>query len=574
MLQLSPSRHANVVAALVILLLLAGIGAIMLGQSKLRAVAGPTVIAADRDGRFHFLADGFLHAATAEGEVTHRADLASLGLDNRVPDMQVSGDGRFLLVGDADAGAISWCTRDLSECPRHTPLPTETGGRVFHFHHDATRQRIFVLTGDPARLDELDTNGRHVRQLSVPGGLDHPNTVRAGRNGTLVIADTNVHRIVAIDPDETAPTPVLEFRTDTGDGRPDRNWPVAAVQDGDGPIWMISTDGMLADGDLLLVDPDRPSGRLIGMPETADPHSLALVPGGVLVTDPTGPAILRAGPDADRAERVTHPTLDAVFAPLIETREGWRRWISAGWLLVALALPLGGLAAVLDWRTRREQEEERQRRSVLQEPPAATHSGHEADAPKSDPPENPIEPDDEGVIWLRPDPAFLRRMRWLALGMTGIAVAGMLPMMLIIATETDDWTLLAMMAGLALFLVLVAIASLLGIRRLRIGWDGETLRLVGITGREERIAPEDTVLTGQRLVGRRIAVPLVNGKTKRAVFDRAEFDHYLRPILETAEQHSEIGHFWNQLRDGRPAAWGQLVLIGLMLAAVIWLEGG
>ncbi|MFW5954479.1 MAG: hypothetical protein ACOCSG_04170 [Guyparkeria sp.] len=574
MLQLSPSRHANVVAALVILLLLAVIGTIMLGQSKLRAVAGPTAIAADRDGRFHFLADGFLHAATAEGEVTHRTDLASLGLGGRVPDMQVSGDGRFLLVGDADAGTIAWCARDLSGCPRHTPLPPGTGGRVFHFHHDATRQRIFVLTGDPARLDELDTDGRRVRQLSVPGGLDHSNTVRSGRDGTLVIADTNAHRIVAIDPDETAATPVLEFRTDTGDGRPDRNWPVAAVQDGDGSIWMISTDGMLGDGDLLLVDPDRPSGRLIGMPENADPRSLAVVPGGVLVADHGNPGIYHAGPDSDRAERLAHPTLDAVFAPLMEARNDWQRWISAGWLLVALALPLGVLAAVLDWRTRREQEEERQRRAVLQEPSAVSRPGRKAGTPESDPPENAIEPDGEGVIWLRPDPAFLRRMRWLAMGMTGIAVAGMLPMMLIVATETDDWTLLAMMAGLGLFLVLLAIASLLGIRRLRIGWDGETLRLVGITGREERIAPEDAVLTGQRLVGRRIAVPLVNGKTQRAVFDRAQFDHYLRPILKTAEQHSEIGHFWNQLRDGRPAAWGQLVAIGLMLAAVIWLESG
>ncbi|MFO7581595.1 hypothetical protein, partial [Guyparkeria sp.] len=455
---------------------------------------------------------------------------------------------------------------------RRTPLPEISRSNVFHFHHDATSDRLFLVSGD--RIHVIGTDGRHVRQLSVPDGLDHPNTIRAGRDGTLVIADTNGHRIVAIDPDETSPSPVLAFRTDIGDGRPDRNWPVAAVQDGDGLVWMINTKGMLADGDLLLVDPDRPSGRRLGLPENADPHSLAVVPGGVLVTDPAGPAILRAGPDSDRAERLAHPTLDAVFTPLIETREGWGRWVSAGWLLVALALPLGALAAVLDWRTRREQEEERQRRSVLQEPSAATRSDREADTQQSDPPENAIEPDGEGVIWLQPDPAFLRRMRWTTLAMAGIAVVGMLPMMLIIATETNDWTVLAMMAGVALFLVLVAVASLMGLQRLRIGWDGRTLHLVSFTGREERIAPEEAVLTGQRLIGRRLAVPLANAKTGRAIFDRAQFDHYLGPHLQASERRNELRHLWNQLRDGNLWAWGQLAIVGLMLVAVIWLETG
>ncbi|MFO7582909.1 hypothetical protein, partial [Guyparkeria sp.] len=179
MLQLSPSRHANVIAVLVILLLAAGFGAIMLGKSKISAVGGPMTIAADPEGHFHFHAGDSLYAVTAEGEVTHRADLASLGLGDRITDMQVSG--AFLLVGDADTGAIAWCARDLSGCSRRTPLPEISRSNVFHFHHDATSDRLFLVSGD--RIHVIGTDGRHVRQLSVPDGLDHPNTIRAGRDG-------------------------------------------------------------------------------------------------------------------------------------------------------------------------------------------------------------------------------------------------------------------------------------------------------------------------------------------------------------------------------------------------------
>ncbi len=56
------------------------------------------------------------------------------------------------------------------------------------------------------------------------------------------------------------------------------------------------------------------------------------------------------------------------------------------------------------------------------------------------------------------------------------------------------------------------------------------------------------------------------------VLDPAQFDHYLRAVLEIAKPRGELGRFWNQPRDGKPKAWGQLLLIGLMLAALAWLE--
>lgn len=248
-------------------------------------------------------------------------------------------------------------------------------------------------------------------------------------------------------------------------------------------------------------------------------------------------------------------------------------WYSIGWLLLAGGLVLGMLAAGLRLRARREERE----RTALFDGLESSIGRRDSDAlpPNSNPKAldaDSVEVDAAGIEWLRPTAKTRRRTALVGLLVIGIVILGMVPYTLTLLGAPGGMPFFVLFGGAMVFIVMIAGASVLGMNRVAIGWDGETLRLVSFTGREERIRPEEAIHTGNRLVGRRLAVPLRNPKTGKSIFDPEAFDRLVGPHLDESNHRSEGQLLWSRLRHGDLKTWLQVLAALGVLAAMIWNE--
>ncbi len=105
-------------------------------------------------------------------------------------------------------------------------------------------------------------------------------------------------------------------------------------------------------------------------------------------------------------------------------------------------------------------------------------------------------------------------------------------------------------------------------RRLRVGWDGQHLHLVGLRNRVEKILPTEVIDTGRRIVGKKVAVSY-SGNGRNFILEQAPFEHYIQPQLVGAQRLGEFALFMRQLRHKEPMAWLQVVMIFVALLVLI-----
>jgi len=248
-------------------------------------------------------------------------------------------------------------------------------------------------------------------------------------------------------------------------------------------------------------------------------------------------------------------------------------WYSIGWLSLLSGLALGLVAAGMRLRARREEHE----RAVLLGGLEASTGERDAEAsPTKSAPNDldaqSVEVDAAGIEWLRPSAKVRRRTALMGLLVVGIVLLGMVPYTLTLLGTPGGMTFIMLFGGAMLFIVMAAGASVLGMNRVAIGWDGEMLRLVTFTGREERIRPEEATHTGNRLVGRRLAIPLKNPKTGKSIFDPEAFDRLVGPHLDETNHRTEGQLLWSRLKGGHVKTWLQVIGAIGVFAAIIWLE--
>lgn len=524
---------ANTLAVLVILGFIAVIANSLRVFSESRHVHGPTVMTSDAAGTVYVNIAATLHVLDASGKHADSIPLAELGLYGAtLTDLLVLPDDR-LLIGSSDSVKIRSCSLRERRCApfiQSGPQPVS----AFKMAWDAQRKRLLVVDGERHRILVYNTDGSLVLESRGGAqGLKLPNTVLLTAQGEAIIADTNHHRLVALDAGTlSAEHWEMPVRNDLGNFR--RIWPTDFALAADQRFWVILDDDLLENGDVVLFDAARKPVLRLALPSDWDPVKLQARGSDVLLAGFGSVDLVRVSLQGDVIEPFGDSSFRDALAQVRDQRRSagdwWHTWI---WIAIVPLMSLAGLAAWLDWK----------RRS-----PAA---GLTAAAPAS-----VILPESgQGIYWLEPDPKIVRlwqHSRWLVYIMPVLLLAPIIYIAWLTGLEKSAGLVSLLLAGgAALMAMLVTGINTLSQGRLGVTRDQVVL---GAVDRPQRhYYPRQIVYSSRFISSGDTTVYLRTGKGP--IYRPEEVRSYLEPLLAAARKLNPLEGYIYLLQQGDRLTW-------------------
>jgi hypothetical protein len=506
---------------------------------------GPTALAIGTDGKIYTNIATTLYVLDESGILQDSIPLASLGLQRAtLTDILALPDGR-VLIGSGDAQDIQACDLQQHRC---APF-IQSGSRpvsAFKMAWDAQRRRVVVVDGERHRILAYDQEGvLSLESRGGQGGLKLPNTVHLTADDMAIIADTNQHRLVALDA-QSLSRKLWEMPTSNESGKFRRVWPTDFTATADHRYWVILDNDLLKNGDVLLFDADGNPVRRLDLPTDWDPIKLRARQTDVLLAGYGSVDLVKISLDGN----VIAPFGDTVFrGVLAETRarreasdRWWHLWI---WVAIAPLVILAGIAAWLD----------RKRSPLAATPQPATPV---------------ILPETgQGIYWLELDPKIARLWkfsRWLVYGMTVLLIAPVIYIVWFTGLEKSAEAVALLLGGaLAFMAILVA-----GLNTLSGGCLGVTRDQVvlGAAGKPQRhYYPRQLVYSSRFISSGDITVYLRTGKGP--IYNPVEIRSHLEPLLTAARKLNPLQGYIYLLQQGDRLTWistlGIACLAGLYL---------
>jgi hypothetical protein len=531
------ARTVKIIANSLAVVVILGFAAIIANSLRIsmqsRGVTGPTVLATGAAGRVYTNIATTLYVLDETGVLEDSIPLANLGLQGAIlTDLLALPDGR-LLIGSSNTPKILACDLAQRRCSsflQSGPRPAS----AFKMAWDAQRRRLLVVDGERHRILVYDRNGTlTLESRGGKRGLILPNTLLLTGDGEAVIADTNHHRLVALDA-ETLSLERREIPVKTAPGNFRRIWPTDFALSSDQRYWVILDNDLLENGDVMLFDAaGRPLQRL-ALPADWDPIKLRARPHEVLLAGYGSVDLVSVSLDG----KVIAPFGDAAFRGMLaEVRaqrqasdRWWHLWI---WLAIAPLAILAGIAAWLDWK----------RRTAVAPPVAAAAA--EINLPETG----------QGVYWLEPDPKIVRQWRYSRWLVYLIGILLLMPAIYIVWWAGPDKSaglvvpLLA--GGVAFMAILVTGLNTLSQGRLGVTRDQVVLAVEG--GPQRYYYPRQLVYSSRFISSGDITVYLRTGKGP--IYNPGEIHGYLEPLLTAARKLNPLQSYIYLLQQGDRLTW-------------------
>jgi len=482
----------NTTKNLVAVAILAAVGlciaAIYYAGEQLGAVVpGPSKIGLAPDGTVWVASHGGLHHFTAAGVRKEVVALSALARGAIISELLPLSDGTLVLA-EAVPSAAYRCDIAARVCTSITAKVAASVGPTAHalmIAADEQRGRFYISDNANHRLLLLDFDGK-VLDATAPRRLFYPNELAVEKSGQLVVVDTTHRRLVRIPVERDAFGPDLwQMKTDNSLLRPGRRLPMDLAPSPGGGWWvLIARDGM-KEGDVVLFGADGNAVKRIDLGPDSDPTQIAIVPGGLLVADPSRAALTRIAPDGSVAGPWGDSAFQAELGGLRESRSLWSTLRLAAQVLL-VALPLAGV--FLLWRLGE--------RLPIPGPLAIPASP------------TPVE---KGIRWLEVRPEFRRRARKILMALSaGMWLVAILIVALLVLRPAGISRAMVLLP--AIIVVIAALAPLLLLVwtprawRMRLGTDGRRFFLDPGNGKvEEHEFSELAISNGQQLlVGRKL----------------------------------------------------------------------
>lgn len=557
MVELSPSRSANLLGIAAIASLILAVGVIWDAGGKAAQRYGPTAIATTPTDEVYFQFNGRILHTDGAGNLRGESTLEALGIAADTPDMAVDGDTLYLI--DAQGKSIKACDWPTRRCRHLARLPAGPDHWAMDLSLDKAAGLIYTAISAAHRVDVFNWEGEHQYRMDLE--LRYPNDIFVLGDQRLLIADTNHHRVLSTeDLGDGQSRSLWEQPARTDESRPRRRWPTAVGRADDGRWWVINSDNRLKDGDVVVFGPERNVLRRVMLPEKADPFTLAAQQHRMLITDMKGFAIYSVSLDGTDIRPFGDQQIQTRLSRLQQEHDYWNRAAYLGWALLGLGVLLAMGAAALDWKARREATHQRGIDQVLH--PEQMLIDRSAFAPA----QGSLKADAGGYVWLEPHGAFLRQLR-LLLGVTSaLTIAALIP--IIFLSDTLPWHLFSLLLLMIAVLMGLLWFLLNGLKKMRIGTNGQLICLRDFLGRRHCVTPAAIIVTHRRLIAGRIAVGL--GTPKMTIFNEADYAAYIEPLLSQAQHVSEAKLLWEKLKQGDRATWLGMIALFALLALQLW----
>jgi hypothetical protein len=276
--KLTPKQ--TVIAFAFIVLIIACLGLRLYFSNKANAISGPSFVVANANTVLTVYNTN-LYRLDTHGDIVQRISLRALGINNRVADLQLLDDQRFV-IGDWDNQRILLCEFDELNCRTLTHLDKHIHN-FFKFDYREAQHELLIADTDRHRIlrDDLDTHA--VKQISAAEQLRFPNHLRFEADGLLYVTDTNHHRVVALELQAGKPALLKrEYRIAREISR--KRWPVYFYRMSDGGMYILQANGRLQYADLVWL-PAQGAAQKLTLPAHADPGDISRMGQSLLVSD-------------------------------------------------------------------------------------------------------------------------------------------------------------------------------------------------------------------------------------------------------------------------------------------------
>ena len=559
-LEMSPNPRANQLAVIAIVGLLGALVLVWIGSSREVERYGPSALAATHDGELYFDAAGQIYQADAQGALLHSISYSELGIVGPVAQLSVVDDELLLL--DSGQNQVLRCDTGLWRCSpliNHSAEPLE---EILSFALAPEHGRLYLASQDSHQIKAYDPDGRELYTMKVPKGLKYPNDMQWLGSNRLLVADTNHHRVIELE-DLGEGEARLQQQIEAGNelGHKGRDWPTAVKRDDEGATWVINSNGMLSDGDLIYYNAAGVAQHMIDLEVESELSALAIYPGGVMVSEWESQKLFLVNGIDFSITRFGGDQLQDEMRRISGQRLYWQRvyYIGVGLCMVFVSLAL--FAGYLDWLARKGIQLEREASRSF--PDSGEWSIPDEIKAK-------LSPDVEGVYWLPLKAENLRKIRLVML---------LFPLMLIWLFYITSFStsgavdLLLYLAGGMMVVLYAAVLWFMyvALPRIRLGTDGKSLYLIDYLGRGASEIPEACIKTESRLLIGAVAVPI---RRRAPIFyDEKLFDALIDPMLQQVPKTNEFALVWRNLRNGDPATWLGAVALVLGLVIQIRLSG-
>lgn len=551
--KVAPRFIANSLAALVILGFCTLIGVSLLISANSRDVFGPTLLVTDMHGRVVTNIGHTLYQLDDLGNIEQQVYLAELGIP-KVPlsDGLVLPDGT-LLLGAAGGEQIYACQLEQRHCEPFLDA-SQSPASAYKMEWDEQRQRLIVVDGERHRILTYDREGRFIAESKGGSkGLAFPNTALLTPQDELLVADTNHHRLVALDAESlTEEHWELPLEHELGNFR--RIWPTDFMRTAGGNYWVILDDDLLEHGDVILFDSQHRPLRRLNLPAEWDPVKLGRHGDAVLLAGFDSVELVRFSPDGEHIRAFGDSGFRDELASVRTRRQANERWWNV-WIWVCI-VPLGLLAAIAAYL------DHRQRRQLPQ--PNQQDSAAHAVAPP------PLTPD--GIYWIRRNPVIVRQ--WALARRFGfllplLVIAPSVYIVTIAGFEQSIGIIMTLLVSMVPLMAWMAVSMQI-ISSGRIGVAQNRLVLASAYGRQQHAYPRQLVY-GKRFISNG-ETTVITGTTKYAIFEGTDMQQYVQPLLNSARQLNILQGYIYLLQAGDRYTWINTLAIAYMTGLVIYME--
>ena len=562
------SKVHPLVAALVIIGAIAAIATWMWGSGEAKAIGGPAQLVVDGNGHLYVQIRNSLLEHDADGNFVREHDLRNIGVDMLLGGLGFFSNGDLLVRRGPDTRSFLDNLRAYQRKANEDSLSPDAPETGLYRCQLASRE-CSVFGGEAIdfkaaygvyidrETDEVyvsDTTRHLLRKYAADGsvlagpvsGFRFPNGMII-EDGRLMLADTNHHRVVALDPATDAFADELDS-IDVVPGAAQRaghTWPNDVARVGD-DWWVNNMQTGMDYGGIYVFDENWRFKRRVPLPEGADPIDIEPVGDAVFVSDWYNDTVWRVDPlTFDVA-----PLESSGFAKFIAASEEQRRqYRMIAWLGIALFAFIIVALLVKAILTRSPDESAAQKR--------------ERTAPGLDFPEE--------MVWLSPDPKKVRRFRLfgkLVVILLIVLVLGLAYLLLFDERSQAYYSLAWLVAGVVAAYLFIGWVSYVNMHT-AIGLSGRNITLRNYRGRERTFPLTDVLYDGSMIVAGDMAVFL--GQPVAPLYEQQKVMEHLYPRLALARSISVWRMQVLLVRLRHPQGALMLLLFAGLIGAAFWL---
>lgn len=531
----------NKLAAVMIFVMLLGLGLVLWGGIRKIDSHGPVQLALDADQVAVSDSLGLVRLDPQSGALLAAATFAQLGIEPPLTDLQLLPDGR-LLVAETNTGTIWQCDWGDLPCRSFAEIG-ELSGRFAKIHFDPASGRLLLAATHSNTLWAVQPPYGSAQAKPVFTALQAPNEIWQSPEGSIWVADTDHRQIVEI----AAASPTAAFRPT---GRTlaghtplsSRSFPLDfAGNDQDG-WWVLLSDNSYSEPVLIRYDRQQRPIERIALPRAVDLTSVEQSGDLLLLADYGGFGLYRL--HGNSASAFGDSAYQERLRQIRDEHERFRNLSWLGYLILGLGLSGALWVAILDARTRRGD-------TPL---PTVAQDGFLPLTPR------------QGIYWLEVRPRVRLMLRWL-LVMQLLLAPLILGLVLWLARTVGLEHLPAHLVILLATGMVVPLLFGIALPRLfpALGTDGRILFLRDGNRRSDPIRPARVRFNDNGLLLNGRLVMLRDGRG-RTTYDQRQFDHYIRPLLPAANQLSRPAMLLYSVGPASPLFWPVLLMLVLLAA--------